>query len=715
MIAHALSIRQPALLSTGAPMLLDVPDADLEEWKRDVEEEERARLRELWACFQEMLAARSLKAGSEAAAMRRKHLGWGWSAKALRSLFCAYRDGGYKPGDHRRLGARFAPGDWRILLRTYKGKDKGALPPEFVTWLGGQWAEFKGRDDIVNATWRHVVYDVWLKGQPIPGYGTIEEWCRARGRARPHPRLVRQSELPAGWSEATFRRHLPKRETTRQLVAHGYLAAHSSQPDQVLTDRSPLRPMEYIFLDDSRPDFRCTWFGPGGRGELVYPLLVMGLDACSGVDLEAVTKPRALKDDGSGRHGVTTDMALRVVCGVLRRFGLPPWPITFVHENAAACVPAEAKHILQGLYGDRIKFEATSIVKERLLAHGFGEQGGAPYDKAPIEAFWRILMTTLARLPGSTGPRYDTQPAELVQIEKYTLGLMEQAGGIEEIFKKFRSPLLDFAAADEAMMDALRMLRFRTQHKLQGFERVREFRASPAERYQPWDAFVALSVDRQNAIATNGDPHALIHRLECPAERFCRLLKGHMLTPVDDDLLLWIEGPRERARVRNGKITVERTELTDDAMIFRETGHPLLGEEHEGHTFDVVIARDGSRIVLAEEGRILGSVARQDRISRADREAIQREMGRVRAARVADREHLRGYLLGDADEAVAELRAHNEMVQAALPAPAAAPEKPKLAAGRRRQERRASIDQEIAAAARQAAQPAEPKGSLYDA
>jgi hypothetical protein len=115
-------------------------------------------------------------------------------------------------------------------------------------------------------------------------------------------------------------------------------------------------------------------------------------------------------------------MALRVVTGVLRRFGLMPWPICFVHENAAACVPTEAKHLLHGVYGDRIQFEATGIFKERMLAHGFHDQGGAPYDKAPIEAFWRILMTQLARLPGSTGPRYDTQPGELAQIEKYTLG-----------------------------------------------------------------------------------------------------------------------------------------------------------------------------------------------------------------------------------------------------------------------------------------------------
>jgi hypothetical protein len=677
MIAHALSIRQPALLSTGQPMLLDIPDCDYDEWKHDVGRKERARLREIFCAFKEMLAARSIKAGAASAALKRHHLGRGWSAKSLKNLFALYRDGGYKPGDTRKQGPRFAAGDWRALLHAYSGIESAA-PEEFKRWLCEQWAQFRGRTDCIEATWRHVVYQIWLKGKPVPGYGTIDDWCQRTGRARPHPDFVRNEELPEGWSLRTFRRHLPKRRVVQQQVAHGYLAAHNAQPDQVLTDRSPLMPLQYVFIDDSRPDFRCSWFGPGSKGQIVYPLLVMGLDAACGVDLGAVTKPRALKDEseagGAKRHGVTQDMALRVVLSTLGEFGLPPWQMVFVHENAAGCVPAEARHALVEMYGDRIGFESTGIFRQRMLEHGFSEQGGAPWDKAPIESFWRLLMTQLARLQGATGPRYDTAPGELAQLEDYTLNLMKQAGGMESVFKLFESPLLDWPEADAAIMSALRMLRFRIGHKLQGFDRVREWRRSPADRYHPWKEFLALPVDEQNAIGASGDKGAIISRIESPAERFCRKLQGVQMTPVDPDFLAFVQGPREPVRVINGKIVVKRVALGDDAMIFREEDHPLLAEEYERRQLEGVILNGGERILLAEEGRILGAVAQQGRVVRGT-DAWRREMGRVAAARVADREHLRGYLLADTDAALADLRARNEAVLASpqLMAAAAAP------------------------------------------
>lgn len=671
MIAHPLTIRQTPLLANGERMLLEIPDHDQDEWRTDVTEEEKARVRELFRCFVEMLAARTLTAGAAAAALRRAHFGLGWSATNLENLFRAYRDGGHKVGDYRKLGPKYPAGDWRILLRGYAGKKDGLLPTEFVRWLCERWTEFKGRTDCVNALWRHVVYDVWLQGDPVPGYGTVDEWCLRAGRARPHPKLVRPGELPNGWSEATFRRRLPKRESTRQQVAHGYLAAHSAQPDQVLTDRSPLLPLQYVFLDDTRPDIRCTWFGQGGKGDIVYPLLVLALDACSGVDLAAVTKPRGLKHAAAEdalarkqRHGVTQDMALAAMCGVLR-FGIPPWGICFVHENAAACIPPWAKEFIYGVYGDRITFEATSIFKEKMIAHGFTDQGGAPFDKAPIEAFFRIMATQTARLPGSTGPRWETIPGELKQIEKYELGLMEKAGGLERVFKLFQHALLDFEQADAGIMEALRILRFRTHHKLQGFDRVKEWRHTPAHDYRPWNEFLELSIDKQNAVED------IIARLECPAERFCSKLMGVQMTPVDEDLLTYIQGPRIPVRVINGKITAKRIEHSDDAIVFREEHHPLLGEDCEGREFESVVSTDGGRIVLAQDGRILGSVTRQGRVVRGSEE-WKREAGRVRAARVADRELLRGYYLLDTADAVAELQAHNAAVAENLPAIAGA-------------------------------------------
>ena len=715
MIAHALTLRTTPLLCNGERMLFDVPDRDVEEWRKHVDDDEKWRLRELWSSFLEMLAARNLEIGAEAAALKRHHYGRGWSAKNLMNLYRAYRDGGHKVGDYKKTGPQYAPGDWRILLRNYTSAKKQMLPPEFVRWLAEQWTEFKGRKDCVEATHRHVI-DLWLQGKPIPGYGTVDEWCRRAGRARPHPKLYRPGELPGGWSEATFRRNLPKRAVVREQIAHGYLAAHHAQPDQVLTDRSPLLPLQYVFLDDTRPDLRCLWFNPQGKGDFVYPLMVLALDACSGVDVGTTFKPRGIKhaaaeDAGARqeRHGVTQDMTLYAIVQVLR-FGVPPWGITFVHENAAACVPTWAKEFLYGIYGDRIKFMATGIFKEKMTAHGFADQGGAPYDKAPIEAFFRIVMTQTARLPGSTGPRWETIPGEQKQVEKYELKLLEKAGGVESVFKMFDHKSLDWGQAVDGITAALHLLRFRTGHKLQGFDRVREWRHDASHSYRPWNEFLALSQAEQDAVQD------IINRVEAPAERFCRLLQGVPLLPVDEDMLLYIQGPRQKVRVRDGKIIVRSQAHSDDELVFRETDNALLDEENERREFDAVIAEDGSRIVLVEDGRVLGHVIRQGRVVRGT-EAWDREAGRVRAARVADRELLRGYLLLDTDTALAEMRARNEAIAANLPAalPTAKPLQIEEKQRRKKQDKRAEIESEIAAAERLESEKAsKSEGSLYD-
>ncbi len=659
-------------LASGPAIVPSIPDDDIEEW-RNLPEKERARVRLLLRCFAELHTADNLHAAAQRLALRHHHLGWGWSAKSLLRLYWAWRDGGHKPGDFRKTGPIYLPSDWRCLLRNYRGA-QGSLPPEFSRWVAEQWTHFKGRDDCVVALWRHIVGEVWLKGRPVPGYGTVEDWCLRTGRARPHPLLWRNSELPTGWSAATFYRLLPKRRATRELMQHGHLAAHGAQPDMVLGDRKNLLPLQYVILDDVRADVRCTWFNRG-LGEIVYPLFVAGLDAASTIITAHCGKPRARKrpeiegdGDRAERHGVTQEMALIVVVETLRRWGIPPWGITFVHENAAACVPPEAKALLHSLFGDLIRFEKTAIFHERATAHGWMESGGAPWSKgkAALESFWHLLNVQLANLPGSAGARYDDQPGELAAIEAHTAELLTRARDDAQLAAYFRSPLKSFTEVSTAFARTIKLLEFRTQHAIQGFERVQEWRRSPAENFRPWSEFVALSAVEQDEIAVvKGN---VISRLESPAERFCRLLAGTELTTVDDDVLTHVQGPRFPARVRDGKITISRAEHGDDALVFREPQHPLLDEDSEGTVYVAALAADASRVVLAsDDGRILGSVARQGRVDLADRDALHREIGRVRGARVADRELLRGYLLVDTEEAVAELRRHNAAALAATP------------------------------------------------
>ena len=652
-VAHALP---PCSAAPVAHIAFDVPPADRTEFMCSVEAEERAIVKERLAAFREIARAKNINEGAAYAAGRRTHLGRGWEAKTLKDLYRVFVNGGHKPGDWKKEGPRFARGDWRVLLKNYT-QHLSKLPEGFLPFWINTHAQFRGRQDCIRAAWRHLVHKVWLAGKPVDGYGTVDEWCRAHGRARPNPMLVRPGELPEGWSMGNLRRYLPKRRATKNQLAHGYLEAHTHQPDQVLGDRAFLKPFERVFLDDARPDLRTLWFNKS-RGEIVYPLMVLALDCASGVDLQTAFKPRALKDPESrsnARHGVTRDMTKIVICNLLRQWGLPPWPVTFVHENAAACVDAETKALFEDAFGDRIQFEATGIFKERMLEHGFGEQGGCPWDKAPIEAFFRIVQTQIANLPGTTGPRFDTAHGDLRAAEKYTLDLLDRAGNCQDVIDRLRMPGLRWDEMVTRLLDALRLLRFRTGHALQGFDRVQEWRADPSQPYQPISTLDLYAVQAPQ----------IITRLECPAERLVKGINGVSFEPVDHDLLDYICGERRKVTVRAGKIAVKIDEAVTP-LIFREPGHTLLEDQFEGETFDGVLNQDETRLVLAREGRLLGGVQRQDRIDVRDRQAIREEAGRVRSARVMTRDTLREYLV-DTDVQMERLKRDNEAVLAAAP------------------------------------------------
>ena len=662
--ALAVCGRGALTLANGRSMLFEIPPSDTAEFIA-LPPLERYRVLGLLRAFSEMCLASTIAVGAHRAAMTRRDIGRGWSAKSLQDLFRAYKSGGHRPGDFRKLGASFGPGDWRILVRDYKGKS-AVLPEAFKSWLTEQWSQFRGRKDCIAALYRHVIHVVWLKGLPVPGFGTVDDWCKRTGRARPHPHLVRPGELPEGWSVSTFRRALPTRRSVRAQMASGYLLAHSFQPDQVLTDRSALMPLQFVIMDDHRADVKCLHFSDS-RGEFVYPLIVAGVDACSAVDTAIVGKPRALKraeqeneEETTKRHGVTQNMALLVVLNTLRTFGLPEgYPITFVHEKAAACVPAEAKRLLQEAYGDRIRFMATSTFEAKMMEHGFAESGGQPYVKGLVEVLWRILETQIARLPLATGPRYDDMPTEVKAAEKYTQQLLSKVvGSIEQALLKLTLPGLTFDQAFDAIQQALHMLRFRTNHKLQGFDRVREWRMSPAENYRPIGELHALPEQEQLNVQD------IIERLECPAERFVRLARSVQFSAVNENLLTYIAGTSRTVAVRDGKISIRDQEIGDDTYVFREENHPLLDEAAEGRIYDAVLAPDGSRIVLAKDGRLLGCVFRQERVNRADSRALHAEQLRVRLARVADREAFAQYALVDQDTAMERMRLQNAAVVA---------------------------------------------------
>jgi hypothetical protein len=123
----------------------------------------------------------------------------GLERRMLLKNFTAYRCGGHKASDHRKTGPLYPAGDWRILLRYYKAGQPSALPEETKRWLGEQWAQFKGRNDVratrSGGTWS-TSCGSRMRRCPATAPRRVVQDGRPRAAA-PAPRAARRA---AGWA-----------------------------------------------------------------------------------------------------------------------------------------------------------------------------------------------------------------------------------------------------------------------------------------------------------------------------------------------------------------------------------------------------------------------------------------------------------------------------------------------------------------------------------
>ena len=171
---------------------------------------------------------------------------------------------------------------------------------------------------------------------------------------------------------------------------------------------------------------------PGGYDQIVYPEALFCLDVGTGVILDYVVLSGYKRDkDGDGGKAGTkrafqrADMRL-LMMQVLEKYGVPQdWKMHLLIENASATFSPEDISIFENIIG--VKIDHTGLIRQKLTASGFSEEGGMPWQKGWIEAIFRLVHTRINHLPGTVGRRYDLTNGRQKAARKYCLDTIKAA------------------------------------------------------------------------------------------------------------------------------------------------------------------------------------------------------------------------------------------------------------------------------------------------
>lgn len=428
-------------------------------------------------------------------------------------------------------------GDWRELVDGYKGPSQ--QPAEFVSFLKGLIEE---NHRCMNAALRKLREVIWPAGHAVPGYGTWMEWFLREYPDEPlPPRFPRK--YPAGWSPRNLSRFAPSR-AEKALFQGGMARAHAFFP-KMKRDTSGLRPMELIAIDDFELDVMCAFRGDDKNGaQLAYVGGLIAIDVATRKKLAWGIGPKLERTETAAdgtvkkvRSGITKLGVQGLLYQLFDRHGLPEgYTVTILCENATASISAELELALSTMFSGRVRIERTSMLDNRTLANGFGEHGGAPWEKGWVESDLNYLWNEMGDAKGYKGSNERLNaPGTHAAAARYTQILLGQGKGKlnlpEETVKLLQLPFYGPEEVEQHLALAIARNENRTKHKLLGFDRVLEFFLTPGEAPRPFPEMAALTIAQQQQVT-------LVERMESPAERWSRLSALHTRVPLPPDFLL---------------------------------------------------------------------------------------------------------------------------------------------------------------------------------
>lgn len=486
------------------------------------------------------------------------------------------------------------------------------------------------------AAWRWLM-DELHAGKTIEGLGTWETlWLQLH----PHDETPlhcpwNHHRPPPGWTLSNFRRQVGPSKISQALATDGVgagkalLAKHAG----VRIDWTSLRLMEVVYFDDHDLDFGCIV-----DGQIVRLRLLLARDARTRRVLAYGVRPRLVGEDGV-RQSVTRRDMQHLIAGLLYTFGLPrDYPVRLVVENAAAAVATEFEPVLLRATGGRVTVERTGLYEQMVRLGGYLEKGGSPTGKAMHESGFKLLDIQLAKVRGQMGSNYTVKPDEYDPRIRATQKLLNSPNAeslLAADASGIRLPFCNLWEAHAELNEALRVIDYRTSHKLEGFLDVTEFRFSDGDAvYRPVNvelfpfqssdikadikAFSELPEGLQNRFLAYGRS-----RKESPAECWQRLACKTPFLKLSDlslfEMMMDTSKPREYAGVNTFKI-----ELRGQVIEYRGHDHELQPGEKYTARYN---ADHPLQIWLQDQaGRCVGTMERSERLHYHDTEGRKAAM-----------------------------------------------------------------------------------------
>lgn len=406
------------------------------------------------------------------------------------------------------VDAARAPGWDAVSKRCDKGGGR-KLPFAFVEYWKSVVDENHRK---TKPAWRELVRR-WRAGVAVPGYGTWQEWFLRETEGACLPSVC-PPDLPEGWSYRSLCRYKPPKEE-RALTQRGIQAARLELPS-VIGTREGIRFAEWIVLDDWRSDFRVL----DPRSERPVQLNgILALDVGSAMALRFGLRPQVPRADGT-EEGLKRRDAKAIVAGILATYGYPEdYVCNIIVERGTATIPPDDAAAVEEITEGHVKIHYTSMISGSVF--GFADRPlGNFLGKAWLESYFNLVHNEAAALPGQIGARYDLAP-QSTDVKMREAATLVQAGKFlrPEVRRELHFPFMSPGEARVSLEHIFRRLNRRTDHELEAFAQVMEWREARMEQWRPAHEALGMPPAVQDMLLWR-------RRNESPWERAQRLREG---------------------------------------------------------------------------------------------------------------------------------------------------------------------------------------------
>ena len=564
------------------------------------------------------------------------------SVKSGKSLRSAAREAsekfGITPSKARRLfkEVQDSNGHWTSFIDTRhssvlwrKKKEQTKLPKAFLDYWRGLCME---NQRCNRQAWMKLLraWERWRTGagEPIPGYDTP-------------PTSYGSGNYPEGWSYNNLLRHAP---TSFELAAvrQSRGAAMSKLPC-VRTTREDLHFFGEIQFDDMWHDFMIAGFGnkPGA-----VRLLEFGcIDVHSGFMLPPLLKPRLIDTSAGTMKNLNTADFRFFLASVFTQYGYNPKGTVLTVEHGTAAISKELEGFLSDISGGAITVNRGGISGQGAFIGAYEERGkGNPRAKSSKEGIGKLIHNALATLPGQVGTGIEARPASLHGRLKEYSALMKAVEGMDgNALAALKIGILPLDLASEIVFEHYRILNGRTQHDIQGFEKLGYVRLEirlpgSSEWVGIEDAAAGMSAEQARAfsILAAGNKDITRTRKLSPQEVF-NMHKAELVR-LPEWAIPQIVGMEygKRRKPRRMVFEFEDREIEPNALLRYEAkaidieGREIQLKDGEEYLTYVNPFNHSRMFVTKIDGGYIGVCRRWEIPSRADRDSVMRDYGRIR-------------------------------------------------------------------------------------